>query len=914
MSRRVFPIALAFVLALAASAPAQSFAVEKLTLKNGMTVILYPDHSLPVAAVNVWYRVGSKDEQPRRSGFAHLFEHLMFMGTERVPNGDFDRIMEAAGGSNNASTSADRTNYFSSGPASLLPTLLWLDADRLEDLARAMDQKKLDLQRDVVLNELRQTYENQPYGRAELAIQYLLYPGAHPYHFATIGTEEDLKAAQVNDVKDFFATYYTPSNASLVVAGDFDPKEIRSLVEKLFGAVPRGAEPPRRDVPPTALHDVKRGVAFDKVQLPQLSFAYHAPKGFGPGDAETDLVAAVLADGKSSRLYKRLVVDDALATSVTANNESQLLGSAFRIDVQTRPDADLDRVEKVVDEELARFLKEGPTEKELDERKATIEVGKLAALQRLETRADFMNQYEFFWGEPNSFQRDLDRYRNATKAAVLETARRVITQNARVLFRVLPEQPRRSPGPRDARPKDGAPAAFRPPAPERFTLANGIPVQFWSTPDLPLTAAALVFQTGGPLTAADGRDAGLASMTARMLDEGAGDLDALRFGEAVAALGGQFSASASRDALEARMTILSRNFAKGASLLADAVRRPRLEEKDFARVKRLALDDLAQSDERPDEVAARVVSRALYGDRHPYAWPVDGTPASIEAITLDRVKAERAALVRPDQATLVVAGSLSVSETKAALEKAFGDWKAEGPRPPAVSLPAASSLTIRGPRVFLVDRPEAPQTVVRFAAPAPKFADPARPKLRLLGTILGGSFTSRLNQNLREKNGYTYSASARFGLGRALGTFSAGADVTSKVTGAALKELLAEFARLSGGDVTPEEAGKARDIVKNTAVQSFSGLSGVLATATGYVELGAPFETLGEDLAAQATLDASALNAIARNALALDRGVLVLVGDKAAILPQLKDVGLQAPVDVDTWGAVRKGAARSWIP
>ncbi|MGZ5426032.1 MAG: M16 family metallopeptidase, partial [Thermoanaerobaculia bacterium] len=353
--------------------------------------------------------------------------------------------------------------------------------------------------------------------------------------------------------------------------------------------------------------------------------------------------------------------------------------------------------------------------------------------------------------------------------------------------------------------------------------------------------------------------------------------------------------------------ILSRNFAKGASLLADAVRRPRLEEKDFARVKRLALDDLAQSDERPGEVAARVVSPALYGERHPYAWPVDGTPASNEAITRDRVKAERTALVRPDLATLVVAGSLSVSETKAALERAFGDWKAEGPRPPAASLPAASlpaasSLTIRGSRVFLVDRPEAPQTIVRFASPAPKFADPARPKLRLLGTILGGSFTSRLNQNLREKNGYTYGAGARFALGRALGTFSAGADVTSKVTGAALKEFFAEFARLSGGDVTPEEAGKARDIVKNTAVQSFSGLSGVLATATSYVELGAPFETLGEDLAAQAALDASALNAIARNALALDRGVLVLVGNKAAILPQLKDVGLQAPVDVDTWG------------
>ncbi len=809
--------------------------------------------------------------------------------------------MEATGGENNASTSADRTNYYSWGPASLLPTLLWLDADRLEDLARAMDQKKLDLQRDVVLNELRQSYENQPYGRAELAIQYLLYPGAHPYHFSTIGTEEDLKAAQVNDVKDFFATFYTPSNASLVVAGDFDPKVIRPLVESLFGSLPRGADVPRRPVPPAALDGVKRGIAFDKVQLPQITLAYHAPKGFGPGDAETDLVAAVLADGKSSRLYKRLVVDDALATSVTASNQSQLLGSVFRIDVQTRPGADLDRVEKVVDEELARFLKDGPTQHELDQRKATIEAGKLSALQRLQIRADFLNQYEFFWGEPNSFQRDLDRYRNATKAAVLETARKVITQNARVIFRVLPEQPKRGPGPRDARPKDGTPSAFRPPAPERFALANGIPVQFWRTPELPLTAARLLFQPGGALTAADGRDAGLASLTAQMLDEGAGDLDALRFGEAVAALGGRFTSTAGRDALEVSMTVLSRNFDKGASLLADAVRRPRLEEKDFARVKRLALDDLAQSDERPDEVAARVVSRALYGEGHPYAWPVDGTPASVQAITLERVKTERAALVRPDLATLLVAGSLSAAETKATLEKAFGDWRAEGGRPPVVPVPA-TPFRAGGRRLIIVDRPEAPQTVVRFAAPAPAFADPARPKLRLLGTILGGSFTSRLNQNLREKNGYTYGASSRFGLGRATGAFSAGADVTAKVTGASLREFLSEFSRLSGGDVTPEEVGKARDIVKNGAVQGFSGLSGILSTATNYAELGAPFETLGEDLVTQSSLDAAALNAAAKSAIALDRGVLVLVGDKAAILPQLKDLPFPAPVEVDTWG------------
>lgn len=892
-------------LSLSSPAPAQSLAVEKYRLPNGMTVILYPDHTLPVAAINIWYRVGSKDEPARRSGFAHLFEHLMFMGTERVPNGDFDRLMEASGGSNNASTSSDRTNYYSSGPASLLPTLLWLDAERLEGLPRAMDQKKVDLQRDVVLNEMRQSYENTPYGRADLAIEQMLYPPSHPYHFPTIGTAEDLKAAVANDVKDFFATYYVPNNASLVVAGDFDPAAIKPLVEKLFGTLPRGAEPPRKPAPSAKLDGVKRGAMYDKVQLPLVAFAYHTPPLMAPGDAECDLLSSLLAEGKSSRLYKRLVVDDKIASSVSAYNASQTLGSYLRIDVQARPDADLARVEKAVDEEIARFLKDGPSPAELAQRKATTELSKLSALQRLEARADALNSYEDVWGEPNSFTRDLDRYRNATPASVLATARQVLTQNARVVYRVLPEQPKRAPSARDARPADDAAKAFRPTPPERFALANGIPVQLWKTPDLPLSRATLVFTPKGALDAT-AADAGLASMMAGMLDEGAGSRGALAFGEAVAALGGSFSTGATRRSVQASLTVLSRNFAAGVPLLADAVRRPRFEAGDFERVKRLTLDEIAQSEDEASVVAGRVASRALFGDAHPYAWPPDGTPASASAITLERVRAAHAALVRSDTATLLVASSLPAAEVKAALEAAFGDWKAGGPRPDLAGVPATYAAAAKGLRVFLVDRPDAPQTSVRFLAPSPRFADPSRVPLRLLGTVLGDSFTSRLNQNLREKHGYTYGASARFAPGPVLGTFSAGAEVTAKDTGAAIKEFLAEFDRISKGDVTDEEAGKARGLVRNGVVGQFSGLSGIVGTAASYVENGAPFETLGEDLGAMETTTAAALNAQANTALPMDRSVLVLVGDRATLLPQIKEAGLPAPVEVDTWGEKKK--------
>ncbi len=898
---RAVPILLVTLLALSSTARGQSFAVEKYKLPNGMTVILYPDHTLPIAAINIWYRVGSKDEPAHRSGFAHLFEHLMFMGTDRVPNGEFDRIMEAAGGSNNASTVADGTHYYSSGPASLLPTLLWLDADRLEDLPRAMDQKKVDLQRDVVLNELRQSYENQPYGRADLAIQQLLYPPSHPYHFPTIGTAEDLRAAVAADVKDFFATYYVPNNASLVVAGDFDPAAIRPLVERLFGTLPRGGEPPRKPVPSAALDGVKRGAMYDKVQLPLVSFAYNTPPGLTQGDADSDLLASVLADGKSSRLYKRLVIDDRLASSVSASNASQKLGSYLRIDVQARPDADLDRVEKAVDEEIARLLTGGIRPDELTERKETTELSKLSALQRLEARADLMNYYEDAWGDPNGFKRDLDRYRTATPASVLATAKQVLTPNARVVFRVLPEQPKRTPSARDARPPDGPVSAFRPTPPERFRLANGIPVELWETPDLPLTRVSAVFRPEGALDTAAPR-AGLASLAANMLDEGAGTLDALAFGEAVASLGGSFSSGASRRSVQASLTILSRNLAEGVPLLGDAVRRPRLAAPDFERVKRLTLDGIAQSADDAPAVAGRVAARALFGVAHPYAWPEDGTADSVGALTLDDARAALAAIVRPETATLVVASSRPPSEVRATLEKAFGDWKAASPAPKALAVPAAYASAGTGLRVFLVDRPDAPQTTVRFLAPAPRFEDASRVPLRLLGTILGGSFTSRLNQNLREKHGYTYSAGARFSLGPALGTFSAGAEVTAKDTGAALKEFLKEFARLGTGDVTDAEVGKARGLVRNDSVGAFSGLSGIVGTATAYVELGAPFATLGEDLSAMQSTTAAAVNAQAKTAVPLDRAVLVLVGDRATILPQLKEAGLPAPTEVDGWG------------
>jgi zinc protease len=886
------------VLALAAPGAAQDIRYEKYTLDNGMTVILHEDHRLPTVTINTWYRVGAKEEPPGRSGFAHLFEHLMFMGTARVPGNDFDRLMEAGGAANNASTTLDRTNYFSWGPASTLPTLLWLDADRLEDLGRTMDQDKLNKQRDVVRNEIRQQVENTPYGRAYEHMYRLMYPPGHPYHNAVYGTHEDLEAADVWNVKDFFATYYVPSNASLVVAGDFDPAVIKPLIAAQFGTIPAGPPVDHRKADVPALQRTIRTTMLDKVQLPLLKFVWHSPAYFARGDAEMDLVAAALTQGKNSRLYKRLVFDDKVAVEVSAQQDSAALSSLFVLDVYCNPGADLNAVEKTVEQELTRLIEEGPTEAELAERKATIEMGKLAQLQSVRAVADKLNEYEYYFGEPNSFKRDLDRYRQASQRSVGEWAGRVLRTDGRAVIRVLPEEPERKQGPRDTRPADLPPRDFRPPAPVEFKLSSGVPVMLWPQRELPLVAATVLIRPGGALS--EPARAGLGQLTADMLEEGAGDLDSLAFAAAMQSLGGQMSSTAGPESATVSLLVLRRNFERAAGLMADAVRRPRMEAADWERVKRLHLDNLRQEDEEPTVVASRVGLRRLFGEANVYGWPTGGTIQTVSPLGLDDVRREHAQLFRPEHATILVAGDITQEDARDALERAFGDWSgAATGKPPAGGSEAAASA---GMGVFLVDRPGAVQTVIRFMTPAPRYATALRPRLRLLNTILGGSFTSRLNQNLREEHGYTYGAGSRYALLPRAGYFVASSSVKADVTGAALKEFLAEFARLRAGDISDEEVVKARETVRSDTVQAVAGLSGLLSLAIDPMVGGEGYGSIGADLETMKTVTAGDLNALARDAVPLERGVLVLVGDRALILEQIKDLGLPTPAEVDAQG------------
>jgi predicted Zn-dependent peptidase len=409
-------------------------------LSNGLTVVVHEDHTLPQVATNIIFRVGSKDEQAGRTGFAHLFEHLMFMGTKRAPAKAFDEWMESSGGSSNAWTSSDFTDYHEHGPATLLPLFLWLEADRLETLGRQIDQPKLDLQREVVRNERRQSVENRPYGKVELRLPELLYPESHPYHHPVIGSHADLEAASVEDVRNFFDQHYVPAQASLVVAGDVRASDVNAIAEKYFGILHRDAPATgvAAPMPPPPLGKVVRETMEDKVEMTKIIMAYHSPAHFQPGDAELDILASVLSSGKTSRLYKSLVYDKAMAQSVDATQDSSILSSIFTVEIMVRPGVAADAVEKAADAVLAQVTAKPPTEEEITRAKNQIRFDFVDRLQSIEARARLLNMYWAEKGDPGYLHEDLARYERATAEDVLAQAKKTLTPDSRVVFTVVP--------------------------------------------------------------------------------------------------------------------------------------------------------------------------------------------------------------------------------------------------------------------------------------------------------------------------------------------------------------------------------------------------------------------------------------------------------------------------------------------
>src|SRR5688572_4858292 len=607
-------------------------AFEKYTLANGLEVILREDRRLPMVAVNLWYHVGPANEEPGRTGFAHLFEHMMFQSSKHVPADSHIRLLESAGASDlNGTTDYDRTNYFETVPANQLELALWLESDRMGYLLEKVDQPALSNQQDVVRNERRQSVENQPYGLAEEALVQTLFPKGHPYYGNVIGSHEDIQAVQLDDVRRFFRQYYAPNNATMAIVGDIDVAATKQLVEKYFGPLKRGpAVPPiKADTP--RITSERRKVVTSRVELPRVYMAWLTSPIFKPGDADADIAATILGGGRSSRLYKKLVYEKQIAQDVTAQQYSLMLGSVFQIQATARPGHTVEELEKALEEELSAFRSKPADPREIERARNMIETNIIGGLERLGGFggiADRLNSYNHYLGNPDYLQQDIQRYRAVTASTLQTFARDQLAPTARVVMHVVPGEPAEQsqvatpPASKAAAGEGGEsinadepwrsempkPAAARPlqlATPLSETLPNGLTLILNERRGLPIVAANLVLRTGSDANPLD--KPGLANFTAAMLDEGTATRNALQIADEVAQLGGSLGISSSMDATTLSVRSLSKNFASTVDLLADVTLRPSFPAQEIERQRASRPAALVQQRDNPNQVAAQEV-------------------------------------------------------------------------------------------------------------------------------------------------------------------------------------------------------------------------------------------------------------------------------------------------------------------
>ena len=902
-----------------AAAPASASSIpkltfEKYTLPNGLDVILSQDRRIPMVAVNLWYHVGPANEEPGRTGFAHLFEHMMFQSSKHVPEDSHFKLLEAAGASDiNGTTDYDRTNYFETVPANQLELALWLESDRMGYLIDKVDQPSLSNQQDVVRNERRQSVENQPYGLAEETLVQNLFPPKHPYYGNVIGSHEDIQAAKLDDVRRFFRQYYAPNNASLAIVGDFDPAQAKAMVQKYFSTLKQGPPVPAIKADTPKITSERRKNVTARVELPRVYMAWITPPILKPGDADADIAANILGGGRSSRLYKKLVYEKQIAQTVSATQQSLILGSIFQIEATARPGHTVDELEKAIDEELAAFRGKPADASEIERARNRIEtsiIGGLEVLGGFGGVADRLNSYNHYLGTPDYLEKDVQRYRAVTPASVQAFAKEQLAQTSRVVLHVTPGQPAPvaqlatppvpqgaaagAPEPinadepwRNETPKPGPSKPLQLATPVSATLSNGLTLILSERRGLPIVAANLVLKTGSDANPLD--KPGLANFVAAMLDEGTATRNALQIADQVAQLGASLTTGSSMDATTASIRSLSKNFGPTLDILADIVLHPSFPAEEIERQRASRLAGLVQQRDNPAQVAALVMASALYGAKHPYGYQEVGTEASNKAIMRADMEAFWKQNFVPNNAALVVAGDISLTELRQLAEKAFGSWAKGTPARPNLGAPSTTSA-----RIVIVDKAGSPQTQVRVAGIGAARSSPDFRPMQVMNIALGGLFSSRINMNLREAHGYTYGASSGFSFRRAAGPFQVASGIRTDVTAPAVDEIFKELRGMVERPLTDDELTKAKDAMVNSLPGAFESSANAVGNFSNVFvyDLGLDYYT---KYAAQvnAVTDEQTI-AMAKRYLDPSKMVVIAVGDRAKIEAELKKLNLGA--------------------
>ncbi len=871
---------------------------SEFTLKNGLRVIVHEDHKAPIVTVSVWYHVGSKNEPKGKTGFAHLFEHLMFNGSENSNEDYFKPLQEIGATGMNGTTWFDRTNYYETVPTSALDVALWMESDRMGHLKGAISQDKLDEQRKVVKNEKRQG-DSAPYGMSEYRILEGLYPAGHPYRHSTIGSMADLNAASLDDVKLWFKKYYGAANTVIVLAGDIDLKTAKVKMQKYFGDIAAGdpLHHIKSMIPENTLN--RSEVLFDNVSQSRITWNWSVPGRTAKEATELSLAAAVLGRGKNSRLYKALVHKAQVATSAYASLEKHELTSVFSITVTLKTGGDEKKMGVMVKNILKEYLKNGPTKDELSRLKTVINGGVIRSLESIGGKASTLAQGALYANNPNFVNDKLNWIKNASPSDIKKTSRKWLSTGYYKLT-VKPfgkHEVAKTGADRTKRPTMSEPKKLSLPDVQTATLSNGIKVFLSERHSVPVIEMTMVFDGGNAANVKS--KLGLASFTLGMMNEGTKSLSSLELAEKQERLGAKIGASLGRDTFSVSASVLKSNLAASTNLWADVIMNPAFRKADMKRDKALTIEGIKRSRNDPQSIAFDILMPALYGSNHAYGFPTSGTEKSVMSFTVKDMKKLHKAWVRPDNAKIFIAGDTTMAKIKAQLEKSFGFWKV--PRM-AKGVKSFKNISLsKKPKIILVDRPNSPQSMIVAAHLMPSSGADNYLELETMNGILGGTFTARLNMNLREDKGWAYGAYTGITSARGQRIWYNYAPVQTDKTAAAMTEIKGEIDRYRS--TKPATKAELDLFVKSktlTLPGRFEKANSVLGHMTSNDNLGRAQKSAEALQGKYDAMTASMMAKLAKTEFKPNALVWVVVGDLKKIEANIRKLKI---ADVEIWDA-----------
>jgi zinc protease len=908
-------VVLFLVLALVTSGSAQTKSAQKteidipyerFVLDNGLTVIVHEDHKAPIVAINTWYHVGSKNEKPGKTGFAHLFEHLMFGGSEHAPGRYIDGMERIGATDLNGTTNPDRTNYFENVPTSAVDFTLWMESDRMGHLLGALDQKTLDLQRGVVQNEKRQG-ENQPYGVTRQLLTQNTYPAGHPYSWTTIGDMADLDAASMKDVQEWFKTYYGPSNVVLVLAGDIDAKTAREKVEKYFGDIPSGPPVAHQQVWVAKMTGTHRQVVQDRVPQARIYKVWNIPEyGSAEGDY-LDLVSDCLSNGKSSRFYKRLVYEDQIATDAVAFTDLREIGGQFMVRATARPGQSIAQVEKELDEELTRFLKNGPTAEEMQRVKTQYQANFIRGIERIGGfggKSDRLAESQVYRGSADAYKISLKRVQLATAEDLQSTAQKWLSDGVYILeVDPFPDYKTASAGAdRSKAPDTGTPPELKLPKLQRATLSNGLKVILAERHEVPLVNFTLAADAGFASDAS--ATPGTANLAMQVLTDGTRTRNTLQISDELETLGATLRGYSNLDLSFVSLSALTAKLDPSLDLFADVVVHPSYPETEVKREQKLVLAGIEREQNTPATLALRVLPALLYGPGHPYGNPLtgSGTKESVNKLTREDLVKFHETWLRPNNSTLIVVGDTTLKEVTPKLEKLFAGWKSGSvPAKNVKTVPVATKST-----VYLIDKPGALQSVIIAGVVAPPRGNPQEIAIEAMNNSLGGMFGARLNMNLREDKHWSYGARTVLRDARSQRPFYAVAPVQTDKTKESLVEMNKEFRGITGDH--PVSADELAKIQANETLKlpgSRETLDALGQSIVDLVQFGLPDDYYDTYAGKVRALKTSDVNQAAKEVVRPDNLIWIVVGDRAKIEAGVRELNLGEFRLMDTDGKVQ---------